>query len=97
MNTTIRTELHTFAKQIAEYVTFDCKGEPQGFEIEHNGYTAFVDYGPEYREVRGGDSYCGIWEIAIELVSEYITVAAVWDEEGNEYPKIAEALQVLLN
>ena len=32
-----------------------------------------------------------------EVRKESTTVAAVWDEQGNEYPEIAEALQVLLN
>ena len=38
---------------------------------------------------------CGKWSPS--LVSEQTTVEAVWDEEGNEYPELADALQVLLN
>ena len=38
-----------------------------------------------------------MWEMVPELVSEQTTVEAVWDEEGNEYPELADALQVLLN
>ena len=35
--------------------------------------------------------------LASNLGAVELTVAAVWDEQGNEYPEIAEALQVLLN
>lgn len=97
MTPATRTEIQHFAKQIADYVTFKCDGESEGFEIIHNGYIAFVNYEAEYRAVRGGDSYCGMWEMVPELVSEQTTVEAVWDEEGNEYPELADALQVLLN
>ena len=43
-----------------------CDGESEGFEIIHNGYIAFVNYEAEYRAVRGGDSYCGMWEMVPE-------------------------------
>lgn len=97
MTPAARTEIQHFAKQIADYVTFSCDGESEGFEIIHNGYIAFVNYEAEYRAVRGGDCYCGMWEMVPELVSEQTTVEAVRDEEGNEYPELADALQVLLN
>ena len=97
MTPATRTEIQHFAKQIADYVTFNCDGESEGFEIIHNGYIAFVNYEAEYRAVLGGDSYCGMWEMVPELVSEQTTVEAVWYEEGNEYPELADALQVLLN
>ena len=91
------TAYNQFAKEIAHYITYHCDGVNEGFEIFHDGYIAFVNYEAEYREVRGGDSYCGMWEMTSELVNERTTVEAVWDEKGNEYPEIAEALQVLLN
>lgn len=97
MTPATRTEIQHLAKQIADYVTFKYDGESEGFEIIHNGYIAFVNYEAEYRAARGGDSYCGMWEMVPELVSEQTTVEAVWDEEGNEYPELADALQVLLN
>lgn len=97
MTSATHTEIQKFAKQIADYVTFSCRGESEGFEISRNGYTAFVDYEAEYREVRGGDSYCDRWEMTSELVRESVTVASVWDEEGNDCPEFADALQILLN
>lgn len=97
MQAATRTEIRNFAKQIANYITFTCNGESEGFEIIYGDFIAFVDYVAEYRETRGGDSYCGQWETVPELVRETTTVVAVWDAEGNEYPEIAEALQLLLN
>lgn len=89
--------LNRIAKQITDYVAFNCDGTSEGFEVDQNGFTAFVNYRAEYREVRGGDSYCGMWETVPELVSEETTVEAVCDAEGNELPEMAEALQILLN
>lgn len=86
MTPATRTEIQHFAKQIADYVTFKCDGESEGFEIIHNGYIAFVNYEAEYRAVRGGDSCCGMWEMVPELVSEQTTVEAVWDGEGTGRP-----------
>ena len=51
MTTATRTEIQHFAKQIADYVTFSCDGESEGFEIIHNGYIAFVNYEAENRDV----------------------------------------------
>ena len=92
-----RSDIRTMARKAADYITFNCDGVSEGFEIIHSGYIAFVNYEAEYRAVRGGDIYCGMWEMVPELVSEQTTVEAVWDEEGNEYPELADALQVLLN
>lgn len=47
----------------------------------------------EIREDAGDYWTAPSWTIE----KERTTVAAVWDEQGNEYPEIAEALQVLLN
>ena len=90
MNTTTYNQ---FAKEIANYITYHCDGENKGFEIEYEGFTASVSYTAEIREDAGDYWTAPSW--AIE--KERTTVAAVWDEQGNEYPEIAEALQVLLN
>ena len=90
MNTTAYNQ---FAKEIAHYINYHCDGENKGFEIEHEGFTASVSYKAEIREDAGDYWTAPSW--AIE--KERTTVAAVWDEQGNEYPEIAEALQVLLN
>ena len=37
-------DIRTLARGIAEYITYECDGVAQGFEIEYNGLTAFVDY-----------------------------------------------------
>ena len=79
MNTTTYNQ---FAKEIANYINYHCDGVDEGFEIEYEGFTAFVSY-----------NAAPSWTIE----KESTTVAAVWDEQGNEYPEIAEALQVLLN
>ena len=32
------------ARKAADYITFNCDGVSEGFEITHKGYTVFVDY-----------------------------------------------------
>ena len=32
------------ARKAADYITFNCDGVSEGFEITHKGYTIFVDY-----------------------------------------------------
>ncbi len=66
------------ARKAADYITFNCDGVSEGFEIIYNGYVAFVDY----QNDNG---------------AETVTVPDVWDGNGNEYPDIADALQLLLN
>ena len=46
--------------------------------------------------VRGGDSYCGIWEMVPELVSEQTTVEAVFNDDSED-KEAAEFLQKMLN
>lgn len=94
--TATHTKLTQIAKQASARIA-RLNGESEGFEVLDGDLIAFVDYEAEYRETRGGDTYCGMWETTAELVRETITVAAVWDTEGNEYPELAETLQLLLN
>ena len=47
MNTTAYNQ---FAKEIANYINYHCDGVDEGFEIEYEGFTAFVSYKAEIRE-----------------------------------------------
>ncbi len=71
--------------------------EPRGFEVIYENLIIFVNYECEYRDAIGG-SYNGCeFEHIAELISETITIADVWDTEGNEYPEIADELQAMFN
>ena len=39
-----RSDIRTMARKAADYITFNCDGVSEGFEITHKGYTVFVDY-----------------------------------------------------
>ena len=39
-----RSDIRTMARKAADYITFNCDGVSEGFEIIHKGYTVFVDY-----------------------------------------------------
>lgn len=39
-----RSDIRTMARKAADYITFNCDGVSEGFEIIHNGYMAFIDY-----------------------------------------------------
>lgn len=39
-----RSEIRVMARKAADYITFNCDGVSEGFEINHNGYMVFVDY-----------------------------------------------------
>ena len=83
MNTALtRSDIRTMARKAADYITFHCDGISEGFEITHKGYIAFIDY--EAKECR-------------DDMQEAVTVPAVWDAEGKEYPDISETLQLMLN
>lgn len=90
MNTTAYNQ---FAKEIANYINYHCDGVDEGFEIRVRGLHGFCELQGEIREDAGDYWTAPSWTIE----KESTTVAAVWDEQGNEYPEIAEALQVLLN
>ena len=62
----IAADVNTLAGLIREYVSANCNGVSEGFEIIHGD--------------TDGDS---------------ITVVDVWNQNGNECPDIAEALQLL--
>ena len=85
MNTTAYNQ---FAKEIANYINYHCDGVDEGFEIEYEGFTAFVSYKAEIREDAGDYWTAPSWTIE----KESTTVAAVWDEQGNEYPASAVKL-----
>lgn len=91
------TDYQALAKQAADYITFNCNGINDGFEVTDNGYIAFINYEAEYKDAIGGSYEGREFEPIAELVKETVTVAAVWDQDGNEYPEIAKALQLMLN
>lgn len=73
-----RSDIRTMARKAADYITFNCDGVSEGFEITHKGYMLFVDYRNDGQ-------------------TETVTVPDVWDQVGNEYPEIADVLQIMLN
>ena len=95
MTTATRNELQNLAKLTADYIT-KLNGESETFEVETENFTACINYDAEYKMVRGGDHYCGIWEMVPELVSEQTTVEAVFNEDGED-KEAAEYLQKMLN
>ena len=36
-----RSDIRTMARKAADYITFNCDGVSEGFEITHKGYTIF--------------------------------------------------------
>lgn len=95
MTTATRNELMTLAKLAADHIT-NMNGESETFEVETENFTACIRYEAEYEMVRGGDSYCGIWEMVAELVSECTTVESLMTEDGED-KEAAEFLQEMLN
>ena len=77
-----RFDIRTMARKAADYITFNCDGVSEGFEITHKGYTVFVDYTAR---------------LCNDELAEFAEVPAVWDQAGRECPEIAEALQLMLN
>lgn len=95
MTTATRNELQNLAKLAADYIT-KLNGESEYFEVETENFTACIRYKAEYEMVRGGDHYCGIWEMIPELVSECTTVESVLTDDGED-KEAAEFLQKMLN
>ncbi len=95
MTTATRNELMTLAKLAADHIT-NMNGESETFEVETENFTACIRYEAEYEMVRGGDSYCGIWEMVPELVSECTTVESLMTEDGED-KEAAEFLQKMFN
>lgn len=77
-----RSDIRTMARKAADYITFNCDGVSEGFEITYKGYTVFVDYSAR---------------LCNDEMNEFAEVTAVWDRAGRECPEIAEALQLMLN
>lgn len=95
MTTATRNELQNLAKLAADHIT-NMNGEDDTFEVETENFTACIRYEAEYEMVRGGDHYCGIWEMASELVSERTTVELLLTEDGED-KEAADYLQKMLN
>lgn len=95
MTTATHNELLTLAKMAADYIT-KLNGESETFEVETENFTACINYEAEYEMVRGGDHYCGIWEMIPELVSEHTTVESLMTDDGED-KEAAEFLQKMLN
>lgn len=95
MTAATRNELQNLAKLAADHIT-NMNGEDDTFEVETENFTACIRYEAEYDIVRGGDSYCGIWEMASELVSERTTVELLLTDDGED-KEAADYLQKMLN
>ena len=95
MTTATHNELMALATLAADYIT-KLNGESEYFEVETENFTACINYEAEYKMVRGGDHYCGIWEMASELVSERTTVELLLTEDGED-KEAADYLQKMLN
>lgn len=39
-----RSDIRTMARKAADYITFNCDGVSEGFEITYKGYMVFVEY-----------------------------------------------------
>ena len=81
MNTTAYNQ---FAKEIANYINYHCDGVDEGFEIEYEGFTAFVSYKAEIREDAGDYWTAPSWWIERETVS----VEGVYNEDGEIVPEL---------
>lgn len=95
MTTATHNELMALATLAVDYIT-KLNGESDTFEVETENFTACINYEAEYKMVRGGDSYCGIWEMVSELVSEHTTVESLMTDDGED-KEAAEFLQKMLN
>lgn len=62
-----RSDIRTMARKAADYITFNCDGVSEGFEITHKGYTIFVDYSAR---------------LCNDEMSEFTEVPAVWGPGG---------------
>ena len=69
------------ARKAADYITFNCDGVSEGFEITHKGYTVFVDYSAR---------------LCNDELSEFTEVPAVWDQLGRECPMTAGYLAIYI-
>lgn len=67
-----RSDIRTMARKAADYITFNCDGVSEGFEIIHNGYMVFIDYRNDGRPeaVRVAD----VWD---QAGNEYPEIAEV--------------------
>lgn len=71
MNTTAYNQ---FAKEIANYINYHCDGVDEGFEIEYEGFTAFVSYKAEIREDAGDYWTAPSWTIEKESTTVAATI-----------------------
>ena len=82
---------------ICEQVDADPHGDRDG-EIYATDYKAFrIEVVHHYRThmERGGDSYCGQWEMIPVIDEDYFEVRRVFDEDGKDYPGYVAKLNEL--
>ena len=89
-------DIHKFAKAIAYKITTLIETKNTDFEVKFGDYVASVAYRVSFREMIGGDSYCGIYETYTDIASETTEVVDVFHTDGTPHPGICYALNQML-
>lgn len=71
----------------------DCSDKDgERFEVDYKVYRIEAVHRFRIHEERGGDSYCGIWQMVTVVDEDRIEVVRVYDEDGRDYPELVERL-----
>lgn len=87
-------DIKNIIDEFRETIEYDSHGDIDGYpyEIDYKMYSIDAIHHYRCHEDRGGDSYCGVWEMVGVVDEDRIEVVKVFDEDGIEYPDMMRKL-----
>lgn len=87
-------DMRCIFEELRDMVENDSRGDIDGehYELDYKVYRIETVHHYECHQERGGDSYCGIWEMVPVVDEDRIEVVRIYDEDGIDYPQLVEQL-----
>lgn len=87
-------DMRCIFEELRDMVANDSRGDIDGeqYELDYKAYRIEAVHHYQWHYERGGDSYCGIWEMVPQKDIDRIEVRRVYDEDGVDYPQLVEQL-----
>lgn len=85
-------DMRCIFEALRDMVEADSHGDIDGeqYELDYKAYRIEAIHHYECHQERGGDSYCGFWEMVGVTDIDRIEVVRVYDEDGVDYPQLVE-------
>lgn len=84
-------DMRCIFEELRKTIDHDSRGDVDGERYDINYKSAYTIEAIHHYKAhleRGGDSYCGVWEMVPKIDVDRIKVRRVYDDDGVDYPQL---------